>query len=187
MSNEKKQRFDLCAAGLSESGLCAHADCAAAHEVSCCGDCAERAHCMSGCGLPETPEPEELRVWVKAPGRAPEERRVPNTLEALQALVDGYIETVTVCVGKSFLRPYEGSDGRKGQAVTYVRELVVICNEEGRIIGYPSNCKLGGVRFVGTIVIAGVKGEEFTDAPEEDVLRMIFPRLFAAERKEGEA
>ena len=184
-----KNQSQPCVAGLSESGVCAHAECAAAHEVACCGDCRERAHCMSGCGLPREAEADagEIRVWVKSPGAAPQAVTVPNTLEALQALVDGYIETVTVNVGKSFIRPYTLPDGRRGNAVTFIRDLVVICNEEGRIFGYPSNCKLGGVRFVGPIVIAGVSGEEFADAPEEDVMRQIFPHIWrAADRKGGD-
>ena len=61
-----------------------------------------------------------------------------NDLKAFQEAVGGYIETVTVAT-----------------------DLVIICNEEGRLQGLPWNCTVFCVDFVGTIVVAGVKGEEF--------------------------
>ena len=87
-----------------------------------------------------------MRVIYKAPGLPAEIRDVPNTLEALQELVGGYIETVTVAT-----------------------DAAIICNEEGRLIGLEPNCTLLGVHFVGSIVVAGVAGEEFTDLPEDGV------------------
>ena len=67
---------------------------------------------------------------------------VTPTLENLQAYVGGYIETVTLA-----------------------KDLVVICNEEGRLMGLPPNCRICGVDFVGDIIIAGVAGGEFTNIP----------------------
>ena len=87
-----------------------------------------------------------MKIIYKAPGLPAEVRDVPNTLEALQGLVGGYIETVTVAT-----------------------DAVIICNEEGRLIGLEPNCTLLGVHFVGPIVVAGVAGEEFTDLPEDGV------------------
>lgn len=87
-----------------------------------------------------------MRVIYKAPGLPAEIRDVPNTLEALQELVGGYIETVTVAT-----------------------DAAIICNEEGRLIGLEPNCTLLGVHFVGSIVVAGVEGEEFTDLSEDGV------------------
>ena len=76
-----------------------------------------------------------MKIIYKAPGRSAEVRDVPNTLEALQGLVGGYIETVTVAT-----------------------DAVIICNEEGRLIGLEPNCTLLGVHFVGPIVVAGGGG-----------------------------
>ena len=87
-----------------------------------------------------------MKVIYKYPGRPAEVRDVPNTLEALQGLVGGYIETVTVAT-----------------------DAAIICNEEGRLIGLEPNCTLLGVHFVGSIVVAGVAGEEFTDLSEDGV------------------
>lgn len=69
-------------------------------------------------------------------------REIDNTLEALQKAVDGYIETVTV---------------RNG--------LVIICNEEGKLTGMAPNFKIGSEQIVGTVIVVGVDGEEFTDVP----------------------
>lgn len=84
-----------------------------------------------------------MHIIYKAPGRPPEPRDVPNTLKELQALVGGYIETVTLA-----------------------SDAVIICNEEGRLRNLPFNCRLLGVDFVGPILIAGVKNDEFADLPE---------------------
>ena len=67
---------------------------------------------------------------------------ISNTLKNLQTHVGGYIECVT-------LSP----------------ELVIICNEEGRIRNLPYNCRIAGVDFYGDIIIAGVDGEEFGNIP----------------------
>ena len=81
-----------------------------------------------------------MKVIYKAPGCAPEPRDIPNTLEELQAAVGGYIETFT-----------------------FASDAVVICNEEGRLMGLPHNCEFLGVGFVGPILIVGRRGDEFTD------------------------
>jgi len=97
-----------------------------------------------------------VRVIQKAPGQMPEFREIPNTLEALQAAVGGYIETVTLAA-----------------------DLVVICNEEGRILGLPHNCEICGVDFCGDIIIAGVRGDEFADVPVDiKELKRMFPTLW---------
>ena len=81
----------------------------------------------------------QILVVIKEPGQPPRvEPLFNNTLEAFQEAVGGYIETVTVAT-----------------------DLTIICNEEGRLLGLPFNVNLFSVDFVGTIIIAGVKGDEF--------------------------
>ena len=82
-----------------------------------------------------------MMVIYIEPGKNPVVRDIPNELEALQAAVGGYIETVTL-----------------------TRDCVVICDEEGLLKGKPFNIRIAGIPFVGPIVVAGVDGEEFTDA-----------------------
>lgn len=84
----------------------------------------------------------KISVIIKQPGRVPYKTAISPTLKNLQQTVGGYIETVTI-----------GED------------CVIICNEEGRLLGMPHNCNVCGVDFVGTIVFAGVAGEEFADFP----------------------
>lgn len=88
-----------------------------------------------------------MKAIRKKPGCAPEIIEVENTLKALQAEVSGYIETVTIA-----------------------SDAVIICNEEGRILGLPDNGRVCGVDFVGTVLIVGTKGDEFCDVPEAKFL-----------------
>lgn len=79
-------------------------------------------------------------VLRKKPGQDFEHIDIPNTLEALQKEVEGYIEVVPI-----------GDDA------------VIICNEEGRLLDLPFNIEINDYRLVGTILIAGTNGEELTD------------------------
>ena len=81
-------------------------------------------------------------VLKKEPGKEPVLTDIDNTLEAFQKNVGGYIETVTL-----------------------TEELVIVCNEEGRIQNLPYNCTVMNADFYGTILIAGIDGDEFTDVP----------------------
>lgn len=81
----------------------------------------------------------QILVIIKESGKTPVvEPMFDNDLKAFQKAVGRYIETVTFA------------------------EVVIICNEEGRLLGLPANTTVGGVDFCGTIIAAGVKGEEFT-------------------------
>lgn len=81
----------------------------------------------------------QILVIVKRPGEPPElEPLFENTLEAFQRAVGGYIETVS-----------------------FATDAAIICNEEGRLQRLPYNCTLFGVDFFGTVLIVGVKGDEF--------------------------
>ena len=81
----------------------------------------------------------QILVLIKEPGQpARLEPLFDNTLEAFQEAVGGYIETVTI------------QDG-----------VVIICNEEGRLMGLQPNVEINGIDFVGTILAVGVKGDEF--------------------------
>lgn len=84
---------------------------------------------------------------LKLEGRTHETIEIENTLEALQKVVGGYIETVRLRVGNA----------------------VMIVNEEGLLLGLPYNTVASGFAgqpIVGTALIVGVNGEEFTDIPD---------------------
>lgn len=97
----------------------------------------------------------KIKVVYIEPGRDPEFRTVNNTLEAMQILVKGYIEALTVS-----------------------NDMVIICNEEGRLRNMPYNRELFGIDLYGPIVLVGTEGEDFTDAPVEDLLEV---ELFGGE------
>lgn len=86
---------------------------------------------------------------VKKPGEAPCIQWINNDLTALQKIVGGYIETITI-----------HGLGEKGD-----KTAVVICNEEGKLRGLPYNCKIMGEPIVGNLLICGGDGEEFADLP----------------------
>lgn len=86
-----------------------------------------------------------MQVICKSPGRPPVVAQVDNTLEALQQAVGGPIETVTLA-----------------------RDAVIICNEEGWLRDLPFNCRFCRINFVGTILVVGVDGEEFSSLSNED-------------------
>ena len=78
------------------------------------------------------------------PGELPELIDVENELHALQKEVGGYIECVTTS-----------------------HDTVIICNEEGLLDGSRFNFIADGNYIFGTVLIAGVSGEEFCDIPED--------------------
>ena len=80
-----------------------------------------------------------LRKKVREPWEVAE---VDNTLEALQREVGGYIETLGITC-----------------------DSCLIVNEEGLISHLPFNTRLFGQFLFGTILIVGVKGDEFCDVP----------------------
>ena len=86
-----------------------------------------------------------MKVIRKKVGCKPEVIEILNTLEALQEQVGGNIEVVS-----SYVIP----------------EGVFIVNEEGIIQNLKKNCKAEGNALYGTILFAGVKGEEFCDIPK---------------------
>lgn len=90
-----------------------------------------------------------MKVIRKEPGKLPEMLDVENDLEALQREVGGYLE-----------------------AVTLTQDLAILCDEEGRLKGKESNFVMPGmgIDFVGTILMVGVKSEDFCDVPEPDFL-----------------
>ena len=87
-----------------------------------------------------------MQAIRKKPGCEPELIDIDNTLAALQQEVGGYIETVSIA------------------------DVVIVCNEEGRLCGLPYNCRFVGVDFVGTILVVGRNKDEFCDVPEADFL-----------------
>ena len=90
----------------------------------------------------------DIQVLKVEPGRAPEMVTMSNTLEAFQAAVGGYIETV-------------GLDAN----------ATLICNEEGKLTGLPANRQVNGDTIAGTFLIAGSADGGFCSLSDEDAAR----------------
>ena len=90
------------------------------------------------------PAQEQIRVLKVEPGRPPEEVTMPNTLEALQAAVGGYIE-----------------------ALDLDSDACLICNEEGKLTGLPANRRVGGDVIAGTFLIVGTADGEFCSLSDD--------------------
>ena len=88
---------------------------------------------------------EQIRVLKVEPGRPPEEITMPNTLKAFQAAVGGYIEVLDL-----------GGDA------------VLVCNEEGKLMGLPANRQVCGDAIAGTFLVAGSADGEFCSLSDED-------------------
>ena len=60
---------------------------------------------------------------------------------------------------------YKKQTGGFIEKVKVRKDMVVLCNKEGMILGLPKNVRVYRYYFVGDIVILGVDGDEFTDVP----------------------
>lgn len=91
------------------------------------------------------PAQENIRVLRIEPGNTPATITMPNMLDAFQAAVGGYIETV-------------GLDAN----------ATLVCNEEGKLIGLPANRQVAGDIIAGTFLIVGAEDGEFCSLSDAD-------------------
>lgn len=92
------------------------------------------------------PVSEQIRVLKVEPGAVPEVVTLPNTLEAFQAGVGGYIETLGLDYG-----------------------VFLICNEEGKLIDLPANRQVGSDTIAGTFFVTGETDGEFCSLPDTEI------------------
>lgn len=94
-----------------------------------------------------------LKILVVEPLRPCRVQEIPDTLEAMQAVVGGYLQAV-----------YPFRD-----------ELALVCNEDGKNLGLPCNRPLTNDRGVpydvicGTFFLAGIGEEDFVSLTEEQI------------------
>ena len=94
-----------------------------------------------------------MTAIIKRPGQPAFSKEVENSLQSLQKLVGGYIETVSLPHG-----------------------VCMIVNEEGKLQGLQPNFRLDHDLIVGTAVFVGVSGEDFCSlsvVQENTVWRMM--------------
>lgn len=73
----------------------------------------------------------EITVLKVEPGKAPETVTIPNTLEAAQKMVGGYIE------------------------ISSLDDVCLVCNEDGKLTGLEGNRRLGNDIITGTFFLTG--------------------------------
>lgn len=86
-------------------------------------------------------------IFIKKVGQSPELKKVNlKDLKTLQGLVGGYIQTVPLPSG-----------------------ILLVCNEEGRILDLEPNMVVGGEVLVGDIFFCSYDSEDFTGLSEEQI------------------
>ena len=75
-----------------------------------------------------------INVLIVEPNKLPYEKEIKNTLEEKQKIVGGFIETTSLLDDD---------------------EVVIICNEEGKILNLPLNRDIGHDIIAGTFIVAG--------------------------------
>lgn len=83
-----------------------------------------------------------LKVFIKHPGKLGYTAVIKDELKEMQELVGGYIETVM-----------------------FAENIVIVCNEEGRLIPLPKNM----MGIYGTFFVVGTEGDEFRSLTDEEV------------------
>ena len=88
---------------------------------------------------------ENINVLKVEPGQTPKMIAMPNTLEAFQAAVGGYIEVLRLDAN-----------------------ALLVCNEEGKLIDLPANRQVDGDTIAGTFLIAGDEDGDFCSLSDAD-------------------
>ena len=91
---------------------------------------------------------ENLRILMVEPHKAPYEASIPHELSAMQQAVGGLIEVV------------RNGDG-----------TLIICNEEGKLLGMEGNRRIPGDVLAGPFFVVGDAGETFRSLTEEELER----------------
>ena len=91
---------------------------------------------------------ENLRILMVEPHKAPYEASIPHELTAMQQTVGGLIEVV------------RNGDG-----------TLLVCNEEGKLLGMEGNRRIPGDVLAGPVFVVGDAGETFRSLTEEELER----------------
>lgn len=89
------------------------------------------------------------KVWAVRVGKKPEIEKIEMSLEGMQEFVGGYIEMV----------PMGGN-------------VMMVCNEEGKLLRLPENVSLGGDVIHGDIFFMKSKGDKAEDITEKDIKKI---------------
>ncbi len=91
-----------------------------------------------------------MKIIVKHPGNKPHVEEVEDDLKTYQNIVGGYIEIVHI-------------DG----------DILLVCNEEGKLEGLPYNFYMGDDIIVGTVFFVGRDMEDFRSLTDDEAEQVI--------------
>lgn len=98
----------------------------------------------------------KIKVIKKVPGERPYTTYISDRLEVWQQNVGGPIEVFPVAT-----------------------DLIIICNEEGRLCNMRWNCNVIGEDLYGPVIFAGRKDDQFTDIPIDfKTFKKVFSGLY---------
>jgi hypothetical protein len=108
------------------------------------------------------PTSDSIQVVIVEPGKRPYKKTIPNTLEAMNQIVGGYIEIVNLGATESGAR------------------MAITLNEEGKLLGLPLNRRIMDFDIlVGTFFITGynMQGDNISlsDPDCEKLIRRFTP------------
>ena len=87
-----------------------------------------------------------MKVILYELGKKPMVKEIKNDLKVFKEIVGGWIETFTQPNG-----------------------IILVCNEEGKLIGLPANKIMFGDLIVGNFFLCRAKGEDFVSVTDEDI------------------
>ena len=105
-----------------------------------------------------------IEVIYKKPGKAPEIREIVNTLDIFQTLVGGHIETVRL-----------------------TKSVLLVCNEEGKLLGLEPNIFCRNDVIVGPVILVGDAGEDFGSVKDIELWKMMLEESGMEEEEDGGA
>ena len=97
-----------------------------------------------------------MKIVVKKVGQKPEVKEINGELHEMQEIVGGYIECINI-----------------------VENILCVCNEEGKLMGLPSNFAFGGDIIAGDVFFCVGGEEDFESLSDEQIeLLMVTMNLF---------
>lgn len=91
----------------------------------------------------------KITAVVKEAGKPAEIVKIENTLESLRRIVGGHIEVIHV-----------------------LNDIVMVCNEEGKLEDLRPNIAMPNDVIVGTVIALGTEGDEFRGLTDEESIFM---------------
>lgn len=94
----------------------------------------------------------KMQLLVIEPDEEPKVQIIDGSLKAMHRIVGGYIETMKFC----------NINGKR---------IIVVCNEEGKLLGLPKNMNIRGDSIVGTVFLCGDNEDELRGLTDDEVIK----------------